>query len=89
MTTALAEYVDLRQELLGILWQHHGRQRAIPAGDFARLLRHRDDRRIRQIIGDLIREGYPIASLISEPKGYFMVQSMAEAQSYQERLKGG
>ena len=45
-----------------------------------------DDRYIRQVIRELIAEGYPIASVTSAPAGYFMAVTRVESNNYMDQL---
>jgi len=46
-----------------------------------------DDRKVRLIIRELIAEGVPIASSVSEPMGFYMVVNEHEAADYIRVLK--
>jgi biotin operon repressor len=76
---------DLKGELRLILSQHRGHARAIPGRELARMLGYRDDRQIRLVIRELIRDGLPVAS---SGKGYFLPESLKEADEYADSLKG-
>lgn len=72
----------MRADIINILEKHQGKDSAIKGKDIACLLGQRSDRKARLIIRDLIEEGYPIASTVSDPKGYFMIQTIAEKDEY-------
>jgi len=78
---------DLRESIIQILLSHQGRSKAIKGIELARLL-NCDYRQVRQIIRDLIKEGYPIASAVQTPQGYFVIESQGEAWEYQHILRG-
>jgi len=75
----------LRKSLLQTL--AHGRNNAIKGSELARIMGERDDRRIRVAIRELIKEGVPIASSVSEPMGYFVISNEHEASHYIRVLK--
>lgn len=70
----------LRKSLLYAL--KPGRRNAIKGQELAKLFKEFDDRRIRVAIRNLIKEGVPIASSVSEPMGYFIVANEFEAAEY-------
>lgn len=73
--------------LLEILRLHKGRDRAITGKDLAKILGETDDRHIRSQIRDLIASGVPIASSVSFPYGYYIVETMKEATDYMQSLR--
>jgi len=72
----------MKGTIIRLLENRQGKENAITGKELARLLGERDDRRIRQIIRELIEEGYPIASSVTGTKGYFMTQTFAEKEEY-------
>ena len=64
-----------------------GRRNAVRGRDLAHQLGQNDDRKIRLIIRELISEGVPIASAVSEPMGFYIVANEQEAASYIRVLK--
>ncbi len=78
---------DNQQVVLRILLSHQGRSKAIKSMEMARLLGFHNDRSIRQVIRELIAEGYPVASSVQKPFGYFIIENLAEAKQYQEGLR--
>jgi len=64
-----------------------GQANAVRGSELARRLKQWDDRKIRLVIRDLIKEGIPIASSVSEPYGYYIVETQDEAVRYIESLK--
>jgi len=77
--------VRLRGRVLRIL--KPGRRSARTGKDIARALGHSDDRKIRLIIRELIAEGVPVASSVSDPMGFYIVASEYEAADYIRVLK--
>ncbi len=65
----------------------HGRHSAIKGGDLARRLGQSNDRKIRLVIRELIAEGVPIASSVTEPMGFYIVNNEHEAAQYIRVLK--
>lgn len=79
------ERLQLRNLVLGRL--RPGRRNAVRGKDLAYELRQPDDRKIRLIIRELISEGVPIASAVSEPMGFYIVANEHEAADYIRVLK--
>jgi len=75
------------EQVKNILLQHRGRDKAIKGKEIAHFLGFRDDRQIRLVIRELITEGYPIASSVQSPYGYFLIESLEEAREYQQLLR--
>ena len=78
---------ELNQPVKEILFAHQGHSKAIKGSAIASILGRKDDRFIRQSIRELITEGYPIASSVQEPYGYYLIQNRDEADEYQRTLK--
>lgn len=78
---------ELKQQVLGFILCHQGQAQAIKGSVLASLLGLKDDRHIRLIFRELISEGYPIASSVQKPYGYFLVKDREEATTYQLTLK--
>ena len=76
-----------KPKLKQILEHRTGRDRAITGRELASMFGHRDDRKIRLTIRELIAEGIPVASATQPPLGYFLVNTWAEARQYQASLK--
>ncbi len=70
------------RELLGI-----GKAKARTGKELASVLGLRDDRFVRLAIRELIADKVPIASSVSPPMGYFIVNSPEEAEEYMQNLK--
>lgn len=64
-----------------------GRRNALRGKELARELRQPDDRKIRLVIRELISEGVPVASAVSEPMGFYIVANEHEAADYIRVLK--
>ena len=77
----------LKQSVLQFIQNHRGRANAVRGSEIASILGEKEDRQVRLIIRDLIAEGYPIASSVQKPYGYFMVKDREEAVDYQQSLK--
>ena len=73
-------------KLLEILKHHQGRDRAITAKKLATKLNH-DERFVRLKIRDLIAQGIPIASNTQIPHGYYIVETILEANQYMQSLR--
>ena len=81
-----AEYrIRLKSQVLAAL--KTGRANAITEKDIAHALGQSDDRKIHLVIRELISEGVPIASSVSEPMGYYIVANEHEAADYIRILK--
>ena len=78
---------ELKESVKQLLANHQGHGKAIKGAEIAIILGQNDDRYIRLSIRELIAEGYPIASSVLKPYGYFLVESRAEAIEYQQSLK--
>jgi len=78
--------LKLRRQVLNSLGR--GKGRAIRGKDLARRLGQPDDRKIRLMIRELIDEGVPIASSVSEPMGFYIVANEIEAADYIRVLEG-
>ena len=77
--------IRLRNKVLRSLGK--GRSNAIRGKDLAHQLGERDDRKIRLVIRELISEGVPVASAVSEPMGFYIVANEYEAADYIRVLK--
>ena len=75
----------LRSRVLKAL--NTGRRSAITGKRIAQGLGQSDDRKIRLIIRELISEGVPVASSVSEPMGFYIVGNEHEAADYIRVLK--
>ena len=86
MTSYIETRTDLQEAILYEL--RRGKSNALPGRILAQRLGFKDDRRIRLAIRELIAEGYPIASSVSPPMGFFIAQDKKEANQYLSDLKG-
>lgn len=77
--------IRLRKQVLEEL--RYGKRNAIKGNELAYLIGEPNDRRIRVAIQELITEGTPIASSVTEPMGYFIVSNGEEAAEYIRVLK--
>ena len=77
---------DLKEELKDILLRHEGQAQAITGKELASIFGHRDDRRVRLAIREIIADGLPVAS--STETGYFVVATRKEAEQYALSIKG-
>jgi len=64
-----------------------GKANATRGKDLAFRLGYPDDRKVRVVIRDLIGEGVPVASSVSEPMGFYVVANPDEAFEYIRVLK--
>ena len=80
---------DDRVKLRGRVFQilKPGRRSAMTGKEIARVLGQSDDRKIRLVIRELIAEGVPVASSVSDPMGFYIVASDYEAADYIRVLK--
>lgn len=75
----------MKQELL-----HHlkrGKSNAITADRLAKLMGERNDRMIRIAIRGLIEDGEPIASSVTPPYGYYLIETLSEYEEYKAVLR--
>lgn len=77
----------MEELLLKILKFHKGRERAITGKELARMLGDSDDRHIRTEIRKLIVQGFPIASSVKLPYGYYIIETIQEATEYMQGLR--
>lgn len=76
------ERQDISRTILGILSRHQGAGQAITGRQLSHLLGHRNDRKIRLVIQQLISDGQPIAASVSDPVGYYVIANREEAEAY-------
>ena len=77
---------DVKSQLKAILERHEGRSQAIPSRELTAIT-GAEDRKVRLIIRELIKEGLPVASSTETPAGYFLCSSWEEARSYANSIK--
>jgi len=85
-TLTVAEERDLPTEIMAILERHKGIGNAITGIQIARRFGYCNDHKVRLAIQQLIADGKPIAASVSEPVGYYLVQTRAEAEAYEAVL---
>lgn len=73
---------DLPARVLEILQLCKGARNAITAITIARRLGYLNDRKVRIAIQQLVHDGYPIAASVSDPLGYYIVETREEAEAY-------
>ena len=73
--------------LSSLLRFHLGKANAITGKELAKRLGQDDDRAIREEIRELISQGIPIAASTQPPYGYYIVETMDEAEQYMRQLK--
>ena len=76
---------DLKRGVVSKL--RYGRDCAITGRELAFAHSEPNDRRIRLIICELIRKGWPIASSNRPPLGFYLVQNEVEANEYIETIR--
>lgn len=76
---------SLSNDILYLL--KHGKENVITGRELAKILGHRNDRIIRESIRQLIAQDYPIASSVGEPHGYYLANSLQEANEYISGLR--
>lgn len=87
LTLDRQEASELPARVMGILDHHRGSGNAITGLCIARMLGYKNDRLIRVVISQLIAEGKPIAASVSEPLGYYLVETEQEAEVYERVLR--
>lgn len=78
---------QLATAILQKLTLRPGKRNAIPGHILAAELGESNDRQIRKVIRQLITYGYPIASSVGDPKGYFLCTNLDEARDYARGLR--
>ncbi|NPV81903.1 MAG: HTH domain-containing protein [Firmicutes bacterium] len=76
---------DSQARLWDILRQCKSRKKAVTSRQLSRLTGI-NEREVRSLIADLRRDGYPIASAVNAPYGYFIPVDRAEARECQGHL---
>lgn len=76
----IQERVDVKRMVL--MWLKVGKPNAITERELVYKLGMRDGRAVRLAIRELIAHGWPIASSVNKPYGYYIIGSRAEAQEY-------
>jgi hypothetical protein len=81
------EAKEIPERLIDILTRHKGVRNAITGAKLSRMFGHRNDRKIRMVIQQLIADGKPIAASVSDPVGYYLVETPQEAEAYEAVLR--
>lgn len=81
-----AEKIDIKTDILRCL--RRGHNQAIRKDTLRKVLNLRDDREMRQIIIELIKEGTPIVTAKTKPFGYFIADTPEEIKECMEKMKG-
>jgi len=76
---------DLKAQVLESL--KVGREKALTGKLLASRLGFRNDRQIRLAIRGLIKDGYPVASSVIPPLGFFIAQTKEEVDLYAATIK--
>lgn len=71
----------IKPQLKHIIENHRGRTNAIKRRDLRILLNDINDRKLRLIKTELIREGVPVLSATKQPAGYYMPTSHDELRT--------
>lgn len=65
----------------------YGKEEARTGKELAGVLGLRNDRNIRRAIRELIADGVPIASTVAFPYGYYIANTIEEANEYMKDLR--
>lgn len=76
---------DLHRRVLAAISEARGRNRALPASHLAAVT-GLSRRTVRAVIAELRRQGYPIASAVSQPYGFYVPATPEEAEECQAQL---
>ena len=74
-----------RTRVLAAIRERRGREAAITSRQLALVVRC-SDREARRLVSELRREGYPIASAVHAPYGFYWPESPEEARECQAHL---
>lgn len=71
---------ELKPRLQSVMERHYGRQQSITRRDLRQLLQLdiRHDRKLRMVISELRRGGFPIMFATEKPAGYYLPSNLAE-----------
>ena len=64
-----------------------GHKNAITSAEMARRIGAEDERKVRLLIRQLIKEGVPVASAVVAPFGYYVAANQYEAHEYIKTLQ--
>lgn len=76
---------ERHRQVLSIIEQARGREMAITSQRIAKAT-GTSDRTVRAVVANLRRQGYPIASAVNPPYGFYVPATPAEAQECQAHL---
>lgn len=76
---------ERQQLVLTAISLAHGRNQALPASHLAAVTRL-STRSVRSVVAELRRQGYPIASAVQPPYGFYVPATPEEAQECQAQL---
>jgi len=76
----------VKEKIWQILQEHRGRNNPITSMTLGRMVGV-DDREVRELIGQIIREGYFICAVSSDPMGYFVPENLGEVEAYEKTLQ--
>jgi len=77
---------DLKSQLRRVLGARLGRDRAVTARELVRIT-GQPDRKVRQVIEELIDGGFPVCSATEPPAGFFFPASVEEARRHARPLQ--
>jgi hypothetical protein len=78
---------NLPAGILEILENHRGIGNSITGAHIAQRFGYSSDRKIRVAIQQLVADGKPIAASVSDPVGYYLVETREEAEAYAAVLR--
>lgn len=80
---------DIKSDIKSILKRHRGRKNPISRRDLLQSLNghHTQDRRLRQLINEIRKEGLPILFTTSKPYGYYLPDNFQELQECKRKLQ--
>ena len=78
---------DVKPRLKFILEHHQGRSSAITRRELRRILDYHDDRKMRLIKDELVKEGLPVLSFTNPPAGYCLPTNWKELSDGLEVLR--
>lgn len=76
------EAAQLPGRVLAVLVEQRAAHSRITGQELARRMGYRNDRKVRDAIGDLIEKGYLILSSVRPPYGYFLSEDPNEVREY-------
>ncbi len=78
-----------KNQIRKVLERHEGRTNAITRRELRELLAipENQDRKMRELVGELRREGLPVLFATSEPAGYYLPASLNELEEGRRQLR--